>query len=406
MGAIALAVAAVATSFGCKKDREAFFAYRSQSDALLSGAEWVSFDMYWEQYYQCDTLWSTPYHVTMHYSHNQEMIFVEDPIHYKYFRITKSSADIIDYGDNKIVTYKKKLGGHYTSMGLQQYLANYMQYLWFYMMPFDNRFAKHSSFVLKSHEDVSNGKDTVRKYVGKGRMGHVIIDSVRKQIMPEVYSYVNNNTGVMDSIRIRYIVDDEVYSQRIIRINNLCFDNRQQIVDSVFNLNSPRYARFSHHDENNPENPWTNNHEITDEVLNFPLVKPNWDTVKLSEYEDWVLLNVWSNSCAPCIENLRNYGQEKDSLGYRVLEREGITILAVNQSSDNMDLIRDIGEKTGTTDLVCSGKGLSGLITLHYYGYYFLVSPDKQIVYETSELGDYSELLEAKSNYEILHQNK
>ena len=47
-----------------------------------------------------------------------------------------------------------------------------------------------------------------------------------------------------------------------------------------------------------------------------------------------------------------------------------------------------------------SGKGLSGVIELRYFGYYYLISPDKQIVFETYHLGDYSELLEAKANYE------
>ena len=312
--------------FDGKTDMETFIAYRGQSNALLGKAEWVSFDMYWEQYYQEDTLWTIPYHVTLQYAHNQEMVFVDDPIHYKYFRITKSSADIID--------------------------------------------------------------------------------STRKKIMPKVYSFVNNNTNTMDSLRIRYIVDGEVYSQRIIRINNLCYNNRKQYIDSVFNLNSPHYARFSHHDEKNPENPWTDNHEINDKVLQFPLVNLSGDTTTLAENDGWVLLNVWSNNCAPCLENLLYYGHENDSLGYRIIEHEGIKIMAVNQSSDNMELICHIGEKTGTTDLMYSGKGLSGVIELRYFGYYYLISPDKQIVYETNNLGDYSELLKAKANYEKQHENK
>ena len=139
--------------------------------------------------------------------------------------------------------------------------------------------------------------------------------------------------------------------------------------------------------------------------MHFPLVKLNGDTTTLAENEGWILLNVWSFNCGPCIENLQNYGHEKDSLGYRILEREGIKIMAVNQSSDNLELIRQFGEKTGTTDIMYSGKGLSGVIELQYYGYYYLISPDRQIAYESSHLGDYSELLKAKSDYEKQQQN-
>lgn len=387
-------------------DKDTVRTYRNQSDGLLGNAEWLSFDMRWEQYSRGELLWSMHHHVILHYGNNQDMVFIDDPFHYKYFKITKSSANTIDCGENKIVTYKRKFGGRYTDTGVFQHLGYYNEYLWYYMMPFRNRFVLPSAFTLKEYKDLCNGNDSIREYIGHGATGYITTDSIRRKMTHEVYSYVNNNSKVLDSVRINNIVDSQIHSQRIIRISNLCYDNRQQYVDSIFNLSSPKYAKFSHHDEKNPESPWTDNHDITEEVLCFPLVKLNGDTVTLAENDGWVLLNAWSINCGPCIENLQNYGHEKDSLGYRVLEHEGIKIMAVNPSSDNMELIRNIGEKTGTAALMYSGKGLSGVIDLPYLGYYYLISPDKQIVYETSDLGDYSELLEAKANYEKQHQNK
>lgn len=392
-----------------KIGNETVVAYKSQSDALLGNAEWLSFDMQWEQYHQGDSLWSMAHHVTLHYGHGQDMVFVEDPYHYRFFRITKSSADIIDYGENKITTYKRKFGGQYISLGIQQELAYYNEYLWYYMMPLRIRFSLPSAFVLEEHKDLYNGKDSLREYTGR-RAGTAYSknDSTGEWDVPNtdtIFSYVNIKTNVLDSIRDDHYVNGEKSSQRIIRISNLCYDNRQRYIDSIFNFDNPRYAKFSHHDEKNPENPWTENHGINDEVMQFPLVRLNGDTTTLAENEGWILLNVWSFNCGPCIENLQNYGHEKDSLGYRLLEREGIKIMAVNQSSDNLELIRQFGEKTGTTDIMYSGKGLSGVIELRYYGYYYLISPDRQIAYESSHLGDYSELLKAKSDYEKQQQN-
>lgn len=383
-------------------DNDTVMAYRSQSNALLGNAEWLSFDMQWEQYSQGDFLWTMTHHVILHYGHNQDMVFVDDPFHYEYFKITKSSAVTIDEGENKIITYKRKFGGQYNDMGVFQHLGNYNEYLWYYMMPFRNRFVLPSAFNLKEYSDLCNGNDSIREYIGNGATGYYYdyVDSIRKEVTREVYSYVNNNTNVLDSIRINYIVDNEISSQRIIRISNLRYDDRQQFIDSIFDPSDSKYAKFSRHDEKNPENPWTENHEINDKVLQFPLVNLDGDTTTLAENKGWVLLNVWTINCGPCIENLQNYGHEKDSLGYRVLEHEGIKILAVNQSSDNMELIRSIGEKTGTSDLMYSGKGLSGVIELPYLGYYYLISPDKQIVYESGHLGDYSDLLKAKAKYE------
>lgn len=379
---------------------ETALAYRSQSNALLGKAEWLSFDMQWEQYSQGDLLWTMIHRVILHYGYNQDMVFVDDPYHYEYFKITKSSANIIDYGENKIITYKKKFGGQYTDMGVFQHLGYYNEYLWYYMMPFHNCFVLPSAFALKEHTDFLNGNDNIREYIGHGATGHINIDSTRKEMTHEIYSYVNNNTNVLDSIRINNIVDGKIHSQRIIRISDLSFDDRQQYVDSIFNLNNPHFANYSHHDEKNPKSPWTKNHDVTNEVLYFPFVKLNGDTLTLAENDGWVLLNIWSINCGPCIENLQNYGHEIDSLGYRILEHEGVKIMAVNQSSDNMELIQQIGEKTGTTDLMYSGKGLSGVIELRYLGYYYLISPDRQIAYESDYLGDYSELLKAKAKWE------
>ena len=368
--------------------------FKSQSKALLGDAEWLSFDMEWEQYSNGDHLWTMNYHVILHYGHGQDMVFVDDPCHYTLFKITKSAADVIDRGENKIITYKKKFGGQYMSRGIMNHLSYYNANMWYYMMPFRNRFVLPSKYSLKEHKDLGNANDGIGVYIGHNGT-------------EETYSYINNKTNVLDSIRIKFMDDDgNVRSQRIIRISNLRFDDRQHYVDSVFDPTDPKYASFSHHDEKHPDHPWTDNHEINDEVLQFPLVKLDGDTVTLAENEGWVLLNVWTINCGPCIENLQNYGHEKDSLGYRVLEQEGIKIMAVNQSSDNMELIRQIGEKTGTDDLMYSGKGLSGVIELRYLGYYYLISPDKQITYESDHLGDYSELLEAKAKYEKQNKNK
>ena len=98
-------------------------------------------------------------------------------------------------------------------------------------------------------------------------------------------------------------------------------------------------------------------------------------------------------------------GHEKDSLGNYYLESQGVKVLAINHSSNNEDLIRSIAEKTNTREIVYYANGMGGVINIPMLGYYYLISPDKQIVFETYNLGDYSELLQAKANYEKQHKN-
>ena len=392
-----------------KIGNETVMAYRSQSDALLGNAEWLSFDMQWEQYHQGDSLWSMTHHVTLHYGHDQDMVFVEDPYHYRFFRITKSSADIIDCGENKIVNYKRKFGGQYVSMGIEQHLYYYNEYLWYYMMPLRNRFSLTSIFVLEEHKDLCIGNDSIREYIGHGTTRYSENDSTGEWDVPNtetIFSYVNIKTNVLDSIKIDYYVNGEKSSQRIIRISNLRYDNRQLYIDSIFDYSNPRYAKFSHHDEKNPEDPWSDNKSVTEELANYPLVNLKGDTTTIAENDGWLLLNFWTINCAPCIQHLKDYQHEIDSLGYRILENEGINIWAINQKSDNVELIGDIAEKTGSKDIVYSGKGIGGVIKLPYFGYYYLISPNKEVVYDSYDLSDYSELLKAKADYEKQHQKE
>jgi hypothetical protein len=45
-------------------------------------------------------------------------------------------------------------------------------------------------------------------------------------------------------------------------------------------------------------------------------------------------------------------------------------------------------------------KGIGKILDMHVMPQYYLISPDKQIVYKSHDLGDYSELLQAKTEYE------
>ena len=139
---------------------------------------------------------------------------------------------------------------------------------------------------------------------------------------------------------------------------------------------------------------------VTDELLNFPVVNLKNDTIYLKDEDGCVLLNLWTFSCSSCIENLYRYKKQTDSLNYRVLEKEGIKIMAINYLSNNMNKIGEIATKTSTCDIVYSAKGMRQFISIPYLGYYYLLSPSKEVIYESSNLGDYSKLLEAKREYE------
>ncbi len=92
-------------------------------------------------------------------------------------------------------------------------------------------------------------------------------------------------------------------------------------------------------------------------------------------------------------------GIEKDSLPARILEKEGIRILAIEHRSDNLEIIGKVADKTGSGDIIYSAKGIGTAISIPYLGYYYLLSPSKEIVLETGDC-DYDKILKAKREYE------
>ena len=64
-----------------------------------------------------------------------------------------------------------------------------------------------------------------------------------------------------------------------------------------------------------------------------------------------------------------------------------------------MYVIGKVADKTGSADIIYSAKGIGTVISIPYLGYYYLVSPSKEIVLGSGDC-DYSKLLEAKREYE------
>lgn len=227
-------------------------------------------------------------------------------------------------------------------------------------------------------------------------------DSIVKGVSQDLcHFYINKKTEMVDSLTAVEQLDTtraRKYSSAVLK--NISLDDRSRFYDSVFDFNSDRFRNFTVYDEymwsygDHPTN------SVTDELLNFPVVNLKNDTIYLKDEDGCVLLNLWTFSCSSCIENLYRYKKQTDSLNYRVLEKEGIKIMAINYLSNNMNKIGEIATKTSTCDIVYSAKGMRQFISIPYLGYYYLLSPSKEVIYESSNLGDYSKLLEAKREYE------
>lgn len=394
--------------------------YKSLAKNFATDHSFVSFDVFTEKQNNDSTLWIRHDHVILNYDDKEPVIFSElidesGRISRSYW-MDKEKYIYINHDNREITRYdnKKALWDDYHCHGLMEYIPSTFDNLSYYLYPLSNKIKgglmMYTISNITNQEPVKvNGKSYMRfQGTSSMRTSYNPKDGNRVKVYEKAYFFINQETKALDSVSlIQYPIDYENW-KTFVSVRNVVYSNKQQYMDDVFDLNKAKYRNYSRHDCKNPplSKAYSSEKNMTDALLEYPLVDLNGNKSSIAENDGWLLLNFWTINCAPCIQHLKDYKHEKDSLGHRILENEGIRILAINQKSDNMELIGDIAEKTDTRDIMYSGKGIGGTIELPYLGYFYLISPDKEVVYDSSNLGDYSELLKAKADYEKQHQKE
>lgn len=398
-----------------RKNYEAFAA------KFASAHEWVSFEIAHEHHKDGAELWKRYSRVTLHYDMNNpgilgEYLSEDGKRVRESFWMDKDKFVEIDHDNQEIVQYinKNTFWDDYHSYGFTEFIPNTFFYLGYYLYPMRKKLGRGLMTFLVTNV---KGQECVvvkgKPYISYHGTSHTMYSydpksDKRVSNYDKVFWFVNEKTQALDSVfSLRYPLGYE-NRKEFVSIRNMSFSNRQHYIDSAFNLDSPQYKNYSIHDSKNPplSRSYSSNKNATDDLLNYTIEKLDGGKTSIAENGGWILLNFWSVNCAPCVAHLKEMGQEKESTGNYYLETKGVKVFAINHRSDNVELIRSIAERTNTTSIIYFAKGMGGVISIPSLGYYYLISPDRQIVYETSDLGDYSELLEAKANYEMQHQIK
>ena len=109
--------------------------------------------------------------------------------------------------------------------------------------------------------------------------------------------------------------------------------------------------------------------------------------------------------CRPCFQQLEKFKGEKDSTGRYIIENNGIKLLFINSTTWRLDLLHQVADKYDISDSYAA-KGITQNTDFPTNPGYVLISPSKDVVYKSRALGDYSELLKAKQEYELKHSKK
>lgn len=408
---IALTVGCVSCTNAQKRD------FQSRAKDLASAHEWVSFELVTEMQKDDSTLWISHENVVLHYDGKNPVIFSEwmgEDGGSRSEWMDKDKFIKVDHASQEITRYdnKKVFWDDYHSYGTTEFIPHIFHYLSYYLFPMRKQMGNGMMVFLvkevKSQESVVVKGNSYTRFHGTSSTASAYDPKTGKRVLVynEVDWFVNDATGVLDSVfSVQYPLDFE-NRKEYISLRNIDFSDKRNYIETVFDLDSPRYDKYSRHNSDNPplSKAYSSNKSMTDDLLNYPLRKLDGSETTIAQTNGWLLLNFWSINCQPCVAHLKEMGQEKDSLGNYYLETQGVKVLAINHRSNNVELIRSIAEKTNTFEIVYYANGMGGVIDIPMLGYYYLVSPDKQIVYETYNLGDYSELLEGKANYEKQHE--
>lgn len=408
---IALTVGCVSCTNAQKRD------FQSRAKDLASAHEWVSFELVTEMQKDDSTLWISHENVVLHYDGKNPVIFSEwmgEDGGSRSEWMDKDKFIKVDHASQEITRYdnKKVFWDDYHSYGTTEFIPHIFHYLSYYLFPMRKQMGNGMMVFLvkevKSQESVVVKGNSYTRFHGTSSTASAYDPKTGKRVpvYNEVDWFVNDATGVLDSVfSVQYPLDFE-NRKEYISLRNIDFSDKRNCIETVFDLDSPRYDKYSRHNSDNPplSKAYSSNKSMTDDLLNYPLRKLDGSETTIAQTNGWLLLNFWSINCQPCVAHLKEMGQEKDSLGNYYLETQGVKVLAINHRSNNVELIRSIAEKTNTFEIVYYANGMGGVIDIPMLGYYYLVSPDKQIVYETYNLGDYSELLEGKANYEKQHE--
>ena len=389
--------------FSVKTDKK----FSAQAKTLADNNRFLYFTFNKEVRQDGKYLWDRTYDVFIDYG-DDNLVMICDHEFDNYYLVTNDSAMNIDKENRDLTIFRKKSkSSAFYDVGAENFISQ-IRGVDYYFKPLKKHCRmKHSDLLIESSDTIIRGT-SFTKYMGHSGMSYLYNkNSGRNDIPYDVVSvaFVNNETNCLDSVYTTNITDNEFKYETIIKVLSVSNDNMYPLIDSIFDFTNKSYAGYSVHDNLNPPASilGTRNKSFTDEVLDFPLVSLIGDTTTIRKEEGWLFLDFWFIGCGPCVESFQKIRHEQDSLGYRILEQEGIKMLLINEFSDNAELIMERMEKYNIDDIIYAAKGFNKVYHASPCPYIILISPDKQKVFEVAgEVGDcYQELLKAKEKFEI-----
>ncbi len=275
-----------------------------------------------------------------------------------------------------------------------------MELLPFYLEPKDKKSFKVREFTYMDYV----GSSVVLRYSTRKPWKDKFYDGVPYENNESIVAWVDDATGIITRVRrtIHMTSEGTAPADEIVdmRISDISF-GKVDIDESLYRKHPSKDTTIAFFNMNKEEFSPSDgiivspNEIDLDVLLDGPLINASLDTTILRGIEGWVLVDIIGFHCAPCIQFTRQMEKERQELGYRRLEHEGIKVMCVIPHCTDTATFTAFVERHKISDIAYSAPALDGLVK--YVPDYILLSPDKQIAFRGSSLGkEYEKLLKAK----------
>lgn len=171
----------------------------------------------------------------------------------------------------------------------------------------------------------------------------------------------------------------------------ISYENHQAHIDSVTDFENPCYSTFTRH--NNTDNPplswlWrsTENRQLTNEVVDFPIVSLGGDTTSLGQQHGWLLVDFWYSGCKPCYLQMKQLHDDPSVLA--TLREKGIHFMMINPLAASTESLLPIVARYGLEAYTYHAKGLSNVFSIKSMPRLILISPDKKKYFDLKTLDE------------------
>lgn len=372
--------------------------YKKCAEKAIKNNKWINFDMIITGEYNHQPLPERSLSFSYYNDKDSSIVFVTDSVELlkNYYKIYDDKIIMVDGMYQDFTTFTKSKSIYYDLC--RENIESRFKFIPYYLkatlgMPLMTR-----NLFQEYHKDtIVNGLEKIMFY-GETVKSHVYnyeTQSLGEWTQYMAITWVDKQSLMVDSV-FAFEMNEILPVEKIrYTISNLNFEDCSSFYSSIFNPNQERYKDFTFcDDENIPANMRkTLNTSANVSLLNFSIYNLDKDSVCINNLDGWLLLDFWSFGCRPCAQQFKTLRQENDSLGYTILEKNGIQILSINPLSDNIQALKDYAEKFKAEKYVYFSKGINQFIRIDAYPTYYLISPSKEIIYNSHFLGDYSEIL-------------